>query len=323
MLVLSREDVMKVLPYSELFDPLKEGFKMLANGNCQMPLRTVIDMEQFDGVSLFMPAYGENVRSTGLKLVTVMNENPSKNLPLIHSVYLYVSAETGEILSLMDAEYLTSARTAVASALATAQLNKAGGSVLGIFGTGVQAWAHVQAFTDLFKISEIMIFPFNDKLGSNFRKQIEKEIGTPCRIADETQLKDADIICTCTTNVEPLFPLSAVKPSVHINPMGAYRPHTREIGSDVVAASLLVVDSYEGALSEAGELVIPIEEGVITKEHIFASLDEVISGNKKLPDTSQQVTLFKSLGMAMEDLVAADQAYQRAKAQGIGKEISL
>ena len=221
MLVLSREDVMKVLPYSELFNPLKEGFQMLSKGNCQMPLRTVIDMEQFDGVSLFMPAYGERIRSTGLKLVTVMNNNPAKNLPLIHSVYLYVSAETGEILSLMDAEYLTSARTAVASALATAQLNKAKGSVLGIFGTGVQAWAHVKAFTDLFKISEILIFPFNAKLGSAFRKQIDEEIGIPSKIADEAQLKDADIICTCTTNAEPLFPLSAVKPGAHINAMGA------------------------------------------------------------------------------------------------------
>ena len=114
MLILSREDVMKVLPHAELFGALEEGFGMLTAGECEMPLRTVIEMNKFDGVSLFMPAYGETVGSTGLKLVTVMNQNPSKNLPLIHSVYVYVSADTGEVLSLMDAEFLTSARTAAA-----------------------------------------------------------------------------------------------------------------------------------------------------------------------------------------------------------------
>ena len=323
MLILSREDVTKVLPHVELFEPLKQGFQMLADGNCEMPLRTVIEMEQFDGVSLFMPAYGESVRSTGLKLVTVMSQNPSKNLPLIHSAYLYVSAETGEILSLMDAEYLTSARTAVASALATEQLGKAGGKRLGIFGTGVQAWGHVQAFTSLFAISQIVLFPLTPELGAEFKARIDEHLGIPTTLGEISELKEVDIICTCTTNVEPLFPMSALKPGAHINAMGAYRPNTREIGSDVVAGSLLVVDSYDGALAEAGELVIAIEEGVITKDHIFASLDEVVSGKKQIPDTSDRVTLFKSLGMAMEDLVAADMAYRRAKEMGVGVELEL
>lgn len=323
MLILSRKDVMKVLPHSELFEPLRQGFQMLADGSCKMPLRTVIEMGQFDGVSLFMPAYGTSVRSTGLKLVTVMSQNPSKNLPLIHSAYLYVSAETGELLSLMDAEYLTSARTAVASALATEQLGKAGGKVLGIFGTGVQAWGHIQAFTSLFEISQILLFPLTRELGAHFKARVEEQLGIPTIVEDESGLKEVDIICTCTTSSDPLFPLSSLKPGAHINAMGAYRPNTREIGSDVVAKSLLVVDSYEGALAEAGELVMAIEEGVITENHIFASLDEIISGKKQVPDTKNHVTLFKSLGMAMEDLVAADIAYRRAVEQGVGIELKL
>ena len=323
MLILSREDVEKVLPHSELFEPLRQGFQMLADGNCEMPLRTVIEMGQFDGVSLFMPAYGEGVRSAGLKLVTVMSQNPSKNLPLIHSAYLYVSAETGEILSLMDAEYLTSARTAVASALATEQLGKAGGKVLGMFGTGVQAWGHVQAFTSLFEISQILLFPLTPELGAGFKARIDEHLGIPASVGDPSELEEVDIICTCTTNAEPLFAMSALNPGAHINAMGAYRPNTREIGTDVVAGSILVVDSYEGALAEAGELVIAIEEGAITSDHIFASLDEIISGKKQVPDTGDRVTLFKSLGMAMEDLVAADLAYRRAREQGVGVELKL
>jgi ornithine cyclodeaminase/alanine dehydrogenase-like protein (mu-crystallin family) len=323
MLILSRDDVTKVLPHSELFEPLKKGFEMLADGGCDMPLRTVIEMGRSDGVSLFMPAYGEALGSAGLKLVTVMNQNPARNLPLIHSAYLYVSAETGEILGLMDAEYLTSARTAVASALATDQLGKSGGSVLGMFGTGVQAFAHVQAFTTLFDIKEVLLFPLTPGLGTEFKGRLDAELDIPISVGDAPDLKRADIICTCTTNTEPLFALDELKPSAHINAMGAYRPTTREIGSDVVAGSVLVVDSYESALAEAGELVIPIREGTITRDHIYASLDELVAGQKEVPDTKDRVTLFKSLGMAMEDLVAADLAYRRAREQGVGTEISL
>ncbi len=323
MLILSRDDVAKVLPHSELFEPLKKGFKMLSEGGCDMPLRTVIEMGRSDGVSLFMPAYGEALGSAGLKLVTVMNQNPARNLPLIHSAYLYVSAETGEILGLMDAEYLTSARTAVASALATDQLGKSGGSVLGMFGTGVQAFAHVQAFTTLFDIKEVLLFPLTPELGEEFKGRLEAALDIPISVGDAGNLRRADIICTCTTNTEPLFALDELKPGAHINAMGAYRPHTREIGSDVVAGSVLVVDSYEGALTEAGELVIPIREGTITCDHIYASLDELVAGKKAVPDTKDRVTLFKSLGMAMEDLVAADLAYRRAKKQGVGTEITL
>lgn len=324
MLILSRNDVMKVLPSDELFGALESGFRMLADGECEMPLRTVIEMNKFDGVSLFMPAYGEAVGSTGLKVVTVMSQNPAKNLPLIHSVYVYVNADTGEVLSLMDAEFLTSSRTAVASALATAQVGKSGGRVFGIFGTGVQAWGHVQAFTTLFDIDEILIFSFTPELGAEFKSRLDGSLDIPSSVVDTSQLKRADIVCTCTTNTEPLFGLDELKAGAHINAMGAYRPNTREIGTDVVAASSLIVDSYEGALAEAGELVIPIAEGAITGDHIYASLDELVSGKKPAPpDSSTRVTLFKSLGMAMEDLVAADLAYRNAKAQGIGTEIAL
>jgi ornithine cyclodeaminase/alanine dehydrogenase-like protein (mu-crystallin family) len=323
MLILSRDDVKKVLPHSELFEPLRQGFQMLADGGCATPLRTVIEMGQSDGVSLFMPAYGAKIQSAGLKLVTVMNQNPARNLPLIHSAYVYVSAETGEVLSLMDAEYLTSARTAVASALATEQMGKAGGSVLGMFGTGVQAFAHVKAFTTLFDIKEILLFPLTPALGAQFKDRIDAELDIPVSAVDTSELKRADIICTCTTNTEPLFSLSELHPGAHINAMGAYRPHTREIASDVVVGSVLIVDSYEGALAEAGELVIPINEGTITSDHIYASLDELIAGKIEVPDTRNRVTLFKSLGLAMEDLVAADLAYRRAKQLGVGTEIQL
>src|SRR5215475_11500474 len=146
MLILSREDVKRVVDVTELFEALKEGFQMLAAGQWQVPLRTAIDMSHHEGIALFMPAYCEGLSTTGMKLVTIMSRNPEKNLPLIHSNYLHVSADTGEILALMDAEVLTALRTATTSALVADMLGKSGGRYLAMFGTGVQSFAHVEVF---------------------------------------------------------------------------------------------------------------------------------------------------------------------------------
>ena len=323
MLILTRDDIRKVLDVSELFEAMENGFRMLAQGRVQAPLRTTIDMKEFDGVSLFMPAYCTGLSAAGVKLVTVMSRNPEKGLPLIHSNYLFVSAETGQVLSLMDAEVLTSLRTAVASAVATSHVGKDGGRVLAIFGTGVQAWEHVQVFTKLFGIREVLVFGLTPELSEEFAVRIERQLRVPAKRAILAELKRAEILCTCTTNTEPLFELQDLHPAAHINAMGAYRPHTREIGTDVVTAAVVIVDSYAGALNEAGEFVIPIREGKFRKEQIHASIEELVAGVRPAPETAGKLTLFKSLGMALEDLVAADLAYRKAKEKGIGLEVRV
>jgi len=322
MLILSREDVKHVLDVTELFEALKDGFRMLAEGQWQMPLRTGIEMKAQDGIALFMPSYCQGLGAAGMKLVTVMNRNPEKKLPLIHSNYLHVNAENGQIASLMDAEVLTGLRTATTSALAADLIGKSGGRVMAIFGTGVQAWFHVQVFVKLFSIGEVLVYGLTPELSEEFAARVERQLRTPARRAVLSELKRADLICTCTTNTEPMFELKDIRPGVHITGMGSYRPHTREIGTDVVKASVVIVDSYEGALSEAGDIVIPIKEGAITKDHLYASIDELVSEAKPAPDDAK-TTFFKSVGMALEDLVAADLAYRRAVEKGVGKEVLL
>jgi len=322
MLILSRDDMKRVLDHHELFDALKQGFQMLADGHWKAPLRTVIEMPKQDGISLFMPAYCEGLDSAGMKLVTVMSRNPEKNLPLIHASYLYVSAETGQVLSLMDAEVLTGLRTAVTSALVTDLVGKSGGRTMAIFGTGNQAWSHVSAFVKLFSIGEVLVFGLNEELSEPFAARIERELRTPARRAVPAELKRAEIICTCTTNNEPLFQLKDLRSDVHINAIGAYRPNTREIGSDVVSKAAIIVDTYEGALNEAGEIVMALKEGVIQRESIHAAIHELVSSAKEPPDENG-MTLFKSLGMALEDLVAADLAYKKATQLGIGTEVRI
>jgi ornithine cyclodeaminase/alanine dehydrogenase-like protein (mu-crystallin family) len=322
MLILSRDDMKRVLDERELFEALKAGFQMLSAGEWKVPLRTVIEMPKHDGIGLFMPSYCAALGATGLKLVTVMNSNPSKNLPLIHSNYLYVSAETGEVLSLMDAEVLTGLRTAVTSALVTDLLGKSDGRTMAIFGTGVQAWNHVSTFIKLFSIAEVLVYGLSEQLSEDFALRIERELRRPARRAVMPELKRAEIICTCTTNCEPMFELRHLRSDVHINAIGAYRPHTREIGSDVVSKATIIVDTYEGALNEAGEIVIALKEGAISRSSVYGTIDELVSGSKPSPEDTG-ITLFKSLGMALEDLVAADLAYRRAREKGIGIDAAI
>jgi len=322
MLILSRDDMKRVLDVHELFDALKQGFEMLAAGQWKAPLRTVIEMPKHDGISLFMPAYCEGLGSAGMKLVTVMSGNPARNLPLIHSDYMYVSAETGQVLSLMDAEVLTGMRTAATSALVTDLIGKSGGRTMAIFGTGIQAWWHVSAFVKLFSMGEVLVFGLTPELAEPFAVRIERELRVPARRAVMPELKRAEIICTCTTNTEPLFEYKDLRTNAHIVAMGAYRPNTREIGSDVVSKATVIVDTYEGALNEAGEIVMPLNEGVIRRDHLYAAIHELVTGAKEAPDENN-LTLFKSLGMALEDLVAADLAYKKAKEKGIGTEVKV
>jgi ornithine cyclodeaminase/alanine dehydrogenase-like protein (mu-crystallin family) len=318
MLILSRDDVRRALDAAELFEAIRDGFQMLAQGQCTMPLRVVMDMQAHRGVSLVMPAYCEGLKAAGMKVVTVMGDNPAKNLPLIHSKYLYLNSETGEILSLMDAEYLTGLRTAVVSALATELLDKSSGRTLAVFGTGVQAWFHVEVFDSLFGIGEILVFGRTPESSERFAVRVERQLRKPARRAVLSELKRADIICTCTTSRTPLFESRDVRPGAHINAVGSFQPDVREIGSDVVTGATILVDSYEAALREAGDILIPMAEGAMQREHIYGSIDELVSGAKPAPALDRKLTMFKSVGLAIEDLVAAHLAYNRAVALGIG-----
>jgi ornithine cyclodeaminase/alanine dehydrogenase-like protein (mu-crystallin family) len=323
MRILSREEVRQALELRKLFEAMREGFRMLAEGQCQMPLRVTIEMQESRGASLFMPAYCAGLKAAGIKIVSLMDENPARNLPLIHSKYLYLSSETGEILSLMDAEYLTALRTAIVSALVTDLLGKSQGGTLAIFGTGVQAWFHAEVFSKLFRIGETLVFGRTPESSRHFAERLEREFGKPARHALLPDLKLADVICTCTRSSAPLFELKDVRLGAHINAIGAYQPTTREIGSDVVANAVIVVDSYEAALKEAGDIVIPIAQGALRREDIYASIDELVSGAKPAEIANNQLTLFKSVGIAIEDLVAAHLAYNEAVRLGIGTQLTM
>jgi ornithine cyclodeaminase/alanine dehydrogenase-like protein (mu-crystallin family) len=323
MLILSRDDMRRVLDAAELFDTMMEGFRQFADGQWTIPLRTTVDMPGHQGLALFMPSYSAALSAAGVKLVAVMNENPEKRLPLLRSSYVYFSAETGEVLSFMDAALLTGMRTAVVSALVTDLVQKSSAGTMAVFGTGAQAWHHVEVFTKLFGVGEILVFGQTAESSEEFAERVERQLRKPSRRAIINELKRADIICTCTTSPVPLFEIKDIAANVHINAVGSYRPSTREIGSDVMAKATIVVDSYESALNEAGDIIIPLKEGAMERSNIYATIAELVSGAKPIQDVADRITVFKSVGMAMEDLVAADLAYRKAIELGVGTNVSM
>lgn len=285
---------------------MRGAFLQLSSAETVVPVRTVINSHDTMGRVLFMPSYSAGFGVFGIKMVSVFANNKATNLPVIQGKMLLMDGKTGTPLALMDAEYLTALRTGAASGLATDLLARKDAQVLALFGTGTQAATQLEGILAVRPIQEVFIFGKVEKTTFSFCHAMQEKFPVIFRPATQLDaLKRADIICTATTSSTPLFEYDQLKPGVHINGIGSFTPAMQEISAGVIAKSLLVVDQREAALSEAGDIVIPIQQGLITKDHIHAELGEIISGDKRGRSDTDQCTLFKSVGNAIQDLAIA------------------
>jgi len=268
-----------------------------------------------------MPAQASG--ALGVKLVTQFDGNPSRGLDRVQGIYIYLEAETGRLLALMDGRVITEIRTAAVSALATTVLanrevharpaGRAGAVLewnrmtLGIFGTGVQARAHLAAMRSLFRIREALV------CGSSLSATQSFAETHSCRAASAEECAHADLICTCTTSRTPVFDGTWLRSGAHINAVGNSRPDGLELDSATVLRARVAVDTREGALAEAGDLLQPIARGEITENHILADLPELVRGEAMVRRGAADITLFKSVGFALGDLALARLAYSASK----------
>lgn len=269
------------------------------------PLRTQVETPA--GTLLLMPAAGEG--GVGVKLVTLTEANPERGLPLIHAVYVLFDAQTQAPRLLVDGSALTALRTAAVSGLATRWLARPNARRLVIFGAGVQARAHLEAMAVVRSISELKVVTRTPARGRAL-VELGRSIGITSGLADAgaavvaEAVAGADIVCTCTTATEPLFESSLLRPGVHVNAVGAYRPDTRELDTETVRRARVVVETRDAAWVEAGDLLLPLAEGAIEQEHVVADLQEVVRG-AEVRDSRDDVTVFESVGLAFEDLAVA------------------
>jgi ornithine cyclodeaminase/alanine dehydrogenase-like protein (mu-crystallin family) len=295
--VIGAEELRARLPMEAAVDALEEAFRTLDPGGG--PLRTHVETPA--GTLLLMPAFGET--GLGVKLVSLTPANPDRGLPFIHASYVLFDAETQAPEAVLDGSALTALRTAAVSGLATRLLSRVDAHRLVLFGAGVQARAHLEAMCAVRPVTDLTVV--SRSAGPAEALVAEgRERGLTARPGEANAVGEADLLCTCTTAAAPLFDGSTLSSGAHVNAIGSYLPETREVDSETVRRAKVVVESRDVALAEAGDLLIPIREGVVQAGHIVADLAETVRG-VDVRRSSEDVTLFKSVGMAFEDLVVA------------------
>ena len=325
--ILSCEDVMRALPMKKVINEMKRAFTQFSSGQVEMPLRSRIHIPKKNGVLLTMPAAILDDNEIAVKIVTVFGNNLRKGLPLIHGVVIVLDAENGKILSLMDGEVLTAVRTGAGVGVATDLLASPEAKIVAIIGSGRQARSLLDAVCTVRRIKHVRIFSPNSE---HVRKFVEEMSGFG-QIPNNVQavssspeaLKDADIVCTATNSNTPVISFKHLKKGSHINAVGSFQATMQEIDSKTIANALVVVDSLESVLVETGDIVTPIKEGVINNKHIFAEIGEIINGTKNVKFSPNQMTFFKSCGIAVQDAVTAGIALKNAEHQNLGTLISF
>jgi len=283
----------------EAIRAMKTAFAQLSSGEAVVPPRLSLDIPDKNATSLVMPAYATGSPYYTVKIVSVNYSNPDKGLPLIHGVVQVFDAENGKHIANLDGASITAIRTGAASGLATDLLAKENANVCAVFGTGVQAASHIEAVLAVRPIEKIIVFsrskPSAEKFCSTLANQVQ------CEIGKKESLLEADIVCTTTPASSPLFETDKIKPGCHLNVVGSAQPSFREVPTGLVARSKIIVDKREACEQEAGDLIIPVQEGSWSFEQVHGELGQVVSGDIIARESENEITLFKSVGNAIQD----------------------
>ena len=320
--ILSSDDVRKALPMREAILGMKRAFSRLSSGMVEMPLRSRVPVTKQDGILLTMPAVLPEDGELAVKLVTVFGKNPSRGLPLIHAAVIALDINNGQIKALMDGEVLTTVRTGAGVGAATDILAREDASTVGIIGSSKLAQSQMEAVCTVRSIKQVRVFSPNPEHAHQCADIMSGKGPVPSDIqavqSSRKAVKNADIVCTATTSNTPVIAFKNLKKGVHINAVGAFKPEMQEIDAETIVNSLVFVDSRESVLAEAGDLVIPINKGLIPEEHVRAEIGELNNGTKTGRTSDEQITLFKSCGVAVQDAVSASIVIKNSESQNLG-----
>jgi ornithine cyclodeaminase/alanine dehydrogenase-like protein (mu-crystallin family) len=320
VLVLSHEDVVRALPPAECAEAMAAVLSEHARGEAYMPLRFLMAPPGAAGVMGFMPAWRGGANSVfSLKTVCVMPGNPARGLDAHQGTVTLYDGETGMPSAILDASAITEIRTAAVSAVATRLLAREDARVLAIIGAGVQARAHLEALRAVRSFDSVRVFSRTE----DHARALASD-GVVVAASAEEAVRGADVVVTATSSREPVLAHAWLSPGAHVNAVGASLPSHRELDVETVAASALFADSRDSISNEAGEFKLAIEQGAISGiDHVRGSLGEVLIGAAPGRRDDRELTLFRSLGLAVEDLAAAEHAVAAARRLGLGNEVEL
>lgn len=318
--LLSSDEVKQSITMSQAIDAMEHAFTQLANQQVKLPLRTAISIDEEKALTLTMPAYLAQDKTLGLKVVSIFPNNLAKNMPSITGFIMLLDASTGEPKVLMDAAFLTSLRTGAVSGLATKYFARDNANHVAIIGSGAQSLTQLEAVAAVRTITRVSIWSRNMKNAEKFAKQLEKQYDIKVYEHVSQAVRDADIICTATSSTEPLIHLNDIQPDVHINAIGSHSRSMQEIGQDVLGHSVVFVDQLEAVLSESGEVIKAVEQSILKKESIIEIGQWLL---RKDMDYKNHSTVFKSVGLAIQDLSVAEVVYRNALKNSLGINFSI
>lgn len=329
MIILNADDVRRALPMDEAIEAMKDAYASLSDGTAVVPLRTRLPIPDTEALSLFMPAYvrTRDGQALAIKAVSLFPTNPARGLAYIQAAVLVFDPDTGQAQAFLEGSSLTAIRTGAAGGAGIELLSRPESRVAAIFGAGAQGRTQLEAACTARKIETVYIFDPNLDKASALVEEMKGKGGIPqnVRVALTPQeaVANADIICTATTSTKPVFEDADLKPGAHICAVGSYTPDMQEVPAETVKQAKVVVDSYSASLEEAGDILQPMRAGLFDESHIHAELGEIVLGRKPGRESDEEITFFKSVGIAVQDALAAKVALDNARKMNIGREVAF
>lgn len=329
MLILNAEDVRRALPMDQAIRAMKDAYRSLSDGTAVVPLRTRIAIPNGEALSLFMPAFVSSQEGNALavKVVSLFPTNPPRGLAYIQAAVLVFDAETGQAIALLEGSTLTAIRTGAASGAAIDLLAREESKVVAVFGAGAQGRTQLEAACTARRINTAYIFDSNSEKAKSFAEEMKHKHAVPndIRVASSAKeaIENADVICTATTSLKPIFDDRDVKAGTHISAVGSYTPDMQEVPAETLRRARIFVDSRSASLEEAGDLIQPLRAGLFDESRICGELGELVSGKILGRQSADEITYFKSVGIAVQDAMAAQVALKNAREMKIGVDVNF
>ena len=330
IVVLNEKEMRDVFTMEDAIQADKDALELYSLGKSQVPLRVNLDVPEHEGQSLYMPGYVADTNALGVKIVSVYPKNIEKGLTSVPATMVLVNNETGEVCSMMDGTHLTRIRTGAVSGAATDVLARKDSKVFALFGTGGQAETQLEAVLTVRPIELVKVFDISAERAKEFAEKMTEEFGEKFGVkitvaeSPEDAVEDADIITSVTTSRRPVFDGKLVKKGCHVNGVGSYTPEMQELDEYlIVNADKVYVDTRDGVLKESGDLINPIKNGSFSADELTGELGEVIAGNAPGRENDEEITVFKTTGSAVLDVVTARRIYENALEKGIGSIIEF
>ena len=324
-LILKEEEVKRLLNMNEVLNVVEQVFKEKALGKVQMPPKMYVFFEPFNGDLRVMPSYVETFGISAVKVVNVHPDNRRYNLPTVMATITLVDPKTGTPLSVMGGTWITAMRTGAASGVATKYLSRKGSNKLALIGSGVQAVTQMMAMALVMKLEEVRVYDISDQAKINFVKKLSSEypdVKISATRSVQEAVEGADVVATITPSRKPIVENDWIKAGTHISAIGADAPGKEELDPAILQRAKIVVDDLEQS-RHSGEINVPLEKGMISLKHIYGELGEIIFGKKVGRSSNEEITIFDSTGLGIQDAVTAKLAYEKALKAGLGIRLNL